>query len=113
MPLIDFKLAVQACPLRRYLNDLGWKPFQTLPSAFRGPCPIHGSSSPSSRSFCVTPDWASWFCHKCKRGGSVFDLHGLLNNMNNYEAALHLCEIWGIEIPQKKEHRRGTINGSA
>lgn len=60
-------------------------------------CPIHNGSS---HSFAINLRTGLWFCHsQCQRGGSVFDLHMLLHNVEFKAAHQAVYEILGRPAP--------------
>jgi hypothetical protein len=75
----------------------------------RGPCPIHNSQRPASRSFSVNLERNLFQCFspKCQAHGNVLDLWAAIHKLTLYEAAKHLAATFGIELP-KNEQRRGT-----
>jgi hypothetical protein len=53
MPGIDFQAVRDRVPMSRVLELIHYEPFSRLGEQLRGPCPIHKSESPRSRSFSV------------------------------------------------------------
>jgi hypothetical protein len=51
MPGIDYRAARASIRLAEVLELIGYQPRSRLGVQLRGPCPLHGSSSPSSRVF--------------------------------------------------------------
>ncbi len=75
MPSIDYDRLKAEIPLARLLDHLGWTHRYVSEKGFRrGRCPLHGGSSTRSRSFSADLATNSWYCHRCKVGGSVIDL---------------------------------------
>ncbi len=99
MPLIDYPDLKCLISVPHALGLLGWKAVEVHGNRCRGPCPIHGSTSPASRSFSVTT--TEWYCHKCKKGGDVLLLWAGVKGLSLYPAALDLCRAAGVEVPYK------------
>jgi hypothetical protein len=51
MPLLDFRQARADIRLAEVLQLLGWRARARCGAQVRGPCPVHESTSPASRSF--------------------------------------------------------------
>ena len=69
MPLIDFRQARSEIELARVLELLDWQPRGRRGCQVRGACPLHGSTSPRSRSFSAHLGRGVWHCFRC--GASV------------------------------------------
>ena len=76
----------------------------------RGPCPIHGSSRPQSRSFAVHLEKNVFRCFHppCAAQGNALDLWATVRKLPIYEAALDLAETFHLEINRNRED--GTRN---
>ena len=100
--------------MSQVLDELGFEPTSRSGDQWRGPCPVHGSSSPRSRSFSVNVNTARYYCHKCHSRGNQLELWAAAQSMTVYEAALDLCRILGKDVPWierwEPDHpqRRGT-----
>ncbi len=96
-PLLDLtQLRDQATPLR-VLGLHGWRPTRVEYATTRGPCPIHRSTSPRSRSLSVGPVAATcWVCHWT---GDGIALHAELTGLRLLDAAYELCHLLGIPPP--------------
>ena len=75
-----------------------------------GPCPIHGSTSETSRIFSVNLTSNAFQCFKCGAKGNQIDLWSQANNLSLHDAALRpLPETRhrpaGSEAPLKAEQR--------
>ena len=66
----------------------------------RGPCPIHGSASPQSRSFAAKVKKNTFRCFKCGAKGNQLDLWVAVAKLPLFEAAHDLCEKAGIDVPE-------------
>lgn len=93
MPSLDFESIKRAITIDEVMSLIGWKGQLEPRGTERGPCPVHGSKNPKSRSFCVTGQ--EWYCHGCKQGGGVLELYRLVCQKPIYEATLELCERLG------------------
>ena len=65
----------------------------------RGPCPVHGSPSPRSRSFAAHLQRHCWHCFRCGAHGNALDLWVAVTHLPLYEAALDLCRRLHLEVP--------------
>lgn len=97
MPSIDFAALKELVSVRRALELLWWRPVRRAGGQLRGPCPVHGSKRPGADTFAAAE--REWYCHKCKRGGSVIDLWAGVRSLPLYEAALDLCRAAGVDPP--------------
>jgi DNA primase len=53
MPGVDFDILRREITMQQVLDLLGFQAIARRGQQLRGPCPIHGSTSPGSRSFSV------------------------------------------------------------
>jgi hypothetical protein len=74
MPLIDFRQARSEVRLAALLGLLGWRARERHGAQVRGPCPVHGSSSPRSRSFSGHLERGIWQCFRCGASGNALEL---------------------------------------
>ena len=67
----------------------------------RGPCPVHGSSHAGSRSFSVNlqKNVFRCFCPQCGAKGNVLDLWAAVHRLPLGEAARHLGQTFGLDLP--------------
>lgn len=79
------------------LEIMGWDWTGYNESNYRGPCPLHGSRSPRSRSFSVSPPLNLFHCFKCGAHGGPIDLWAQHNRLAKLEAAYELCQIFDLE----------------
>ncbi|HEY3440345.1 MAG TPA: DUF927 domain-containing protein [Paludibaculum sp.] len=64
---------------------------------YRGACPIHGGTNPSSFSF--NPDTGNAFCHSaCNRGWGVVGLEAVLSKVTTAEALKAICVLVGKPV---------------
>jgi putative transposase len=98
-PSIDFAAVRVALSLAEVLALLRFVPSASQGSAQRGPCPIHGSRDPSSRSFSANLADQTFHCFKCGAHGNALDLWAAASGLNIYDAAVDLCERLGRPLP--------------
>jgi DNA primase len=78
---------------------LGFQPLTTHGAQQRGPCPLHGSTSGTSRCFSVNLNGQMFHCFQCGRSGNVLDLGAHANRQTPYDAAIDLCQRLNIPLP--------------
>jgi hypothetical protein len=98
-PAIDFPAVRVAVTMAAVLGLLGFQPRSAHGPQQRGPCPLHGSASATSRCFSANLDKHTFHCFKCGRSGNALDLWAQANRLTPYEAALDLCHRLGIVLP--------------
>jgi transposase InsO family protein len=98
-PAIDFAAVRATVTLTAVLGLLGFQPRTTHGSQQRGPCPLHGSTSGTSRCFSANVDQHTFHCFQCSRSGNALDLWAQANRLTPYDAALDLCNRLGIVLP--------------
>ena len=99
---IDFAGLRRQVTMEQVLRHLGH--LDTLRGAGsqrRGPCPVHGSSHASSRSFSVNLPKSVFrcFCPECGAKGNVLDLWAAVHRLPLGEAARHLAQTFGLDLP--------------
>ncbi len=99
MPGIDFREARARLPLAAVLDLLGFVPHRRTGDQVRGPCPVHGSRGPRSRSFAADLGRGVWQCFRCGAGGNVLDLWVAVTRQPLHAAVLDLCRRLGREVP--------------
>ena len=99
MPGVDFDVLRSEITMEQVLNQLGFQPTTRRASQLHGPCPVHGSTSPRSRTFSVNLDTGRYYCHKCSSHGNQLELWAAVRKLPLYQAALDLCRTLGREIP--------------
>jgi hypothetical protein len=92
MPGLDFHELRASVSIADVLHLIGFVPRQTCGHQVRGPCPVHGSSSPNSRIFSVNLMTNAYRCFKCGSAGNQLDLYAALTKLSLFEAAIDLCE---------------------
>jgi len=100
MPGIDFTLLRRQISLTQVLDLIGFTPTTRCGPQLRGPCPVHGSKSPRSRSFAAQVEKNCWHCFRCGAGGNALDLYVAVTNQPVYEGALELCTRLGMSAPR-------------
>jgi hypothetical protein len=98
-PAIDFAAVRAATTMAAVLQLLGFKANSTHGAQQRGPCPLHGSTSGTSRCFSANLDQHVFHCFKCGRSGNALDLWAQANRLSIYDAALDLCQRLNIPLP--------------
>ncbi len=99
MSSIDFAALRAEVPMAKVLELLNYEPRATQGDQLRGACPVHGSTSTTSRIFSVNLARNNFQCFKCKVEGNQLDLWAQVHELTVYDAALDLCSKLGIEPP--------------
>src|SRR5881398_2750581 len=102
MPGIDFRQARAEIRLAEVLALLDYQPRQHCGEQLRGPCPVHGSQSATSRSFAAHLGKNVWQCFVCQEHGNALDLWAAVTRQGIYEAVLDLYRRLGREAPHKE-----------
>jgi hypothetical protein len=93
MPGIDYALVRQQVSLVQVLDLLGFTATTRRGPQVRGPCPVHGSTTPHSRSFAA---------HLERAGGNALDLYLAVTRLPVYEGALELCARLRLPVPRRR-----------
>lgn len=103
---IDFAELRRQVTIRQVLELLQWQPVSQHGPQWRGPCPVHRSSSEQSRSFSVNAEKHVFRCFKpkCDAKGNQLDLYALATGLPLLEAAHLLCQRLGIAAPTLPNH---------
>jgi DNA primase len=99
VPGIHFAEVRARITLADVLDLLGFVPCESSGDQVRGPCPVHHSISPSSRSFSANLKLHIYRCFKCGASGNQLDLYAAVTGLGLFEATLALCEQLHREIP--------------
>jgi DNA primase len=99
MPGIDYAQLRRQVHLGQVLDLLDFVPTQHQENQVRGPCPVHGSHTPRSRSFAAHLGRHCWQCFVCGAGGNALDLWAAVTRLPLYQAALDLCRRLHLEVP--------------
>jgi len=98
-PPIDFAAVHAAIGMAAVLGLLGFQPRSTHGAQQRGPCPLHGSNSSTSRCFSANLTQPAFHCFKCGRSGNALDLWAQATRQAPYDAAADLCQRLNIPLP--------------
>jgi len=101
MPAIDFTLLRQQVSLAQVLDLVGFTPTTRCGPQWRGPCPVHGSKSPRSRSFAAHVEKNCWHCFRCGASGNALDLYLAVTKLPVYEGAQQLCARLRVPVPRR------------
>ena len=99
MPGVDLRLLRERVTMREVLRLLQLEPIVRRGEQWRGPCPVHGSSNPRSRSFSVNVRLGRYHCFACGSRGHALELWSAVHGLSLYTAAVELCELLGLETP--------------
>jgi len=99
MPGVNYREVQSRVPMARVLELLSLVGRGASGDQMRGPCPVHSSPSPGSRSFSVQLTRGVCRCFKCGFAGNQIQLWAALKGMTVYEAAVDLCRQTGVEVP--------------
>jgi DNA primase len=99
MPLIDLRQARREIRLGRVLGLLDWHERERRGEQVRGVCPLHGSTSPRSRSFSAHLGRGVWQCFRCGASGNALDLWAQVTGQGLYQAVLELYDRLGQSVP--------------
>ncbi|MBC8871755.1 MAG: hypothetical protein H8E44_20195 [Planctomycetes bacterium] len=99
MPGLDFQLVREQVAMRDVLQLLQFEAVFRRGDQWRGPCPVHGSRSPRSRSFSVDVRLGRYHCFSCGSRGNTLELWAAVNDKSVFAAAVELCELLRVEIP--------------
>jgi DNA primase len=99
MPLIDLRQARREIRLGRVLGLLDWHERERRGEQVRGACPLHGSTSPRSRSFSAHLGRGVWQCFRCGASGNALDLWAQVTRQGLYQAVLELYDRLGQSVP--------------
>lgn len=107
MPALDFQAVRGSVSLQQVLDLIGFEPTERRGDQWRGPCPIHGSTSRKSRSFSVNLGKNAFRCFQCGAAGNQLDLWTTLSKTDIHTATLALCEQLGLVVPRLNVHNVG------
>jgi DNA primase len=99
MPGIDFRLVRSQVRLLEVLDLSGFAPSWRWQDRVRGPCPVHRSQRPRSRSFAAHLGKDVWHCFRCGAGGNVLDLWVAVTRQDLHAAVIDLYTRLGRELP--------------
>jgi hypothetical protein len=99
MPLIDLRQVRREIRLAAVLELLGWRACERRGAQVRGPCPVHGSCSPRSRSLSAHMERNIWQCFRCGASGNALDLWLRVRRQALYPGVLELYRHLGRAVP--------------
>ena len=102
MPAIDFRAARAQLRLAAVLDLVDFVPSWRHGAQLRGPCPVHRSRRPVSRSFAAHLGKGVWHCFTCGAGGNVLDLWAALTEQPLHAAVIDLCTRLGQDVPWRR-----------
>jgi putative transposase len=105
-PAIDFVAVRSLISMAAVLQLLGFQANSAQGAQQRGPCPLHGSTSGTSRCFSANFDLNAFHCFKCDRSGNALDLWAQATRQTPYDAAIDLCNRLSIPLPTLSPQNR-------
>jgi DNA primase len=99
MPGVNFSVVRQQVPMTAVLQRLGFEPTSVQGDQVRGPCPLHGSRGPRSRSFSVNLRLGRYHCFRCGSRGNALELWAAARKLTLPAAAIELGELLSIDVP--------------
>jgi DNA primase len=99
MPGVDFNVLRKEVSMQDVLRQLRFQPAVRSGNQLHGPCPVHRSTSPGSRTFSVNMDNSRYYCHKCHSHGNQLELWAAVQKLSLYDAAVDLCRALAREVP--------------
>jgi putative transposase len=99
-PAIDFAALRAVVTMAAVLKLLGFQSHSNHGVQQRGPCPLHGSTSGTSRCFSVNLQRHTFHCFKCGRSGNALDLWAQATSQSAYDAAIDLCQRLHLSVPE-------------
>ena len=105
-PSVDFAFVREQVTISQVLKHLGlMERMHCRGPQLRGPCPIHGQSKESSRTFSVSVGKNVFRCFNatCGAQGNVLDLWAAIHKLPLYEAALDLAKAFWLSLNREDE----------
>lgn len=99
MPGVDFQAVRSMVSIADVLELVGFVPRISSGDQMRGPCPIHESRSPRSRTFSANLERNAYRCFKCGSTGNQLDLGAAVIGEDLHSATIMLCEKLHVEVP--------------
>ncbi len=107
MPGIDFREARASLQLSEVLELIGFEPHSRYGDHVRGPCPVHRSRTPRSRSFAAHLKKGVWHCFRCGAGGNVLDLWVAVTRQALPAGVIDLYTRLGRAVPWLEQRSAG------
>jgi len=104
-PAIDFAVVRASVSMSAVLQLLGFRSRSSHGAQQRGSCPLHGSTSGTSRCFSVNLEKHTFHCFKCGRTGNALDLWAHATGQTVYDAARDLCQRLHVAVPELAAQR--------
>ena len=105
---VDFAALRASLTIEQALRQLGWmERLRGRGPQRRGPCPVHAANDHQSLSFSVnlTKNVCRCFHPNCNLQGNVLDLWAAVHGLPLREAALHLTDTLGVEVPPAEKRQ--------
>ena len=99
MPASDYRRARAELRLADVLALIGYQPRRRRGEQLRGPCPLHGPRSATSRAFAAHLGKNQYHCSRCGAGGNALDLWVALSRLPLHAAVLDLCQRLHDKVP--------------
>ncbi len=99
-PAIDFAALRAVVTMTAVLQLLRFQSRSSQGVQQRGPCPLHGSTSGTSRCFSANLQQHPFHCFKCGRSGNALDLRAHATSQSTYAAAIDLCQRLHLSVPE-------------
>jgi hypothetical protein len=99
MPGIDYRTARASIRLADVLDLIDYQPRSRFGDQRRGPCPLHGSSSPTSRVFAAHLGKNGYHGFRCGACGNALDLWVALTGQPLHAAVMDLCQRLQRPVP--------------
>ena len=99
MPGVCFQEVRSRVSMAEVLELLGFVALEAAGREVRGACPVHGSTSPKSRSFSANLKKRVYRCFRCSSAGNHRELYSAAPHQNLYTAAVDLCQRVGCAVP--------------
>jgi putative transposase len=96
---IDFAALRAAISMAAVLQLLGFQVENARGAQQRGPCPLHASTSGTSRCFSANLSQQAFHCFKCGRSGNALDLWAQATRQSTYDAAIDLAQRLSVPLP--------------
>ena len=96
---IDYAELRAVVTIAQVLELAGFVASEASGDQVRGPCPVHRSSTASSRSFSANLRKNTFRCFRCGAAGNQLDLWVAVTKLPLHAAAKDLCSRLGVVVP--------------